>query len=207
MLSRGAGQFDPVLRLRTAGIPRDWSALRPWVQQELVIQMPSDNEEKVVQLADHRPKAETAKVLRQKWKTGLDKNYAVVPSVLLRNLPGLGVRALELAVLVMLIDFWWKPADMPWPAKAKLAQMLGVSEKTIQRAIKRLIDRGLIKSEARYRSHGGQTSNRYDLTPLVERLEAVVKDIKEAEAKAAQEKAGAVHKSAPKAKSPAAKDV
>jgi predicted transcriptional regulator len=169
--------------------------------------MPNDNEEKVVHLADHRTKAETGKVLRQKWKTALDKNYAVVPSVLLRNLPGLGVRALELAVLVMLIDFWWKPTDMPWPAKAKLAQMLGVSEKTVQRVIKRLIDRGLIKSEARYRAHGGQTSNRYDLTPLVERLEAVVKDIKAAEAKAAQDKASAVHKSAPKPKPSARKDI
>ena len=168
--------------------------------------MPSDDEEKVVQLADHRAKAETVKVLRQKWKTALDKNYAVVPSVLLRNLPGLGIRALELAVLVMLIDFWWKPTDMPWPAKAKLAQMLGVSEKTVQRAIKRLINRGLITSEARYRSHGGQTSNRYDLNPLVDRLEAVVRDVKAAEAKAAQEKASAVHKSAPKAKTSAAQD-
>lgn len=159
----------------------------------------SDDEDdaKVVQLADRRAKPETDKVLRQKWKSSLDGGFTVVPSVLLQTLPGLGIRASELAVLVCLIDFWWKPEDMPWPSKAKLAGLLGVSEKTIQRVLRRLESRGLIASEARHRAHGGQTSNRYDLTPLVARLEAVTKDLKDAEAAAAKARGLAVHKSAP----------
>ena len=146
----------------------------------------SDEEEeaKVIRLSDRRGKPETDKVLRQKWKSSLDGGFTVVPSVLLQTLPALGIRASELAVLVCLIDAWWKPDDMPWPSKARLAGLLGVSDKTIQRAIRRLEARGLIVSEARHRSHGGQTSNRYDMTPLVARLEAITKDLKDAEAEA-----------------------
>lgn len=156
------------------------------------------SEDKVVRLADRRAKPPTEKVLRQKWKTSLDGGFTVVPSVLLHSLPGLGIGATDLAVLTCLIDAWWKPGDMPWPSKAKLAAMLGVSEKTVQRALRRLEARSLIRTDPRYRSHGGQTSNRYDLTPLVARLEAVTKDLAEAEAAAAKARGAAVHKSAPR---------
>ncbi|QCQ99369.1 helix-turn-helix domain-containing protein [Brevundimonas sp. SGAir0440] len=160
----------------------------------------SDEEEeaKVIRLSDRRGKPETDKVLRQKWKSSLDGGFTVVPSVLLQTLPALGIRASELAVLVCLIDAWWKPDDMPWPSKARLAGLLGVSDKTIQRAIRRLEARGLIISEARHRAHGGQTSNRYDMTPLVARLEAITKDLKDAEAEAEKARGIAVHKSAPR---------
>ncbi len=168
--------------------------------------MSDEEDEKVVHLSDHRPKPETEKVLRQKWKSSLDGGYTVVPSVLLRHLPSLGVRAAELAVLIVLIDFWWKPADMPWPAKSKLAQLLGVSEKTVQRSIKRLTERGLIRAEPRFRAHGGQTSNRYDLVPLVERLEVVVNDLKAVEKEVETARTAAVHKSAPKTKAAAIKE-
>ena len=131
-----------------------------------------DDDTNIIQLTPRMPKAQVDKILRQKWKTSLDGGFTVVPSVMLRTLPSLGVQASELAVLVILIDLWWKPGDMPWPSKAKLAKLLGVSEKTIQRSIRKLVNAGLIVSEPRHRSHGGQTSNRYDLTPLVARLEA-----------------------------------
>lgn len=157
-----------------------------------------DDDNNIIQLTPRLPKAEVEKILRQKWKTSLDTGFTVVPSVLLRSLPSLGIEANELAVLVILIDLWWKPGDMPWPSKAKLAKLLGVSEKTIQRSIKKLVDAGLILSESRFRGHGGQTSNRYDLRPLVARLEAATKALKEAESKAERERSRAVRSTAPK---------
>jgi predicted transcriptional regulator len=156
-----------------------------------------DDDANIIQLTPRLPKAEVEKILRQKWKSSLDGGFTVIPSVLLRTLPSLGIQASELAVLVILIDLWWKPNDMPWPSKAKLAKLLGVSEKTIQRALKRLVTAGLIVSEARHRRHGGQTSNRYDLTPLVVRLEAAMKALKDADAQAERERSRAVRQSAP----------
>lgn len=136
-----------------------------------------------------RPDSE--KVLRQKWRSSLDTGWTVIPSALIRGLPRLHIGAGELAVLISLIDYWWAPDDPPWPSKKALAERLGVSQKTIQRHLAVLKQEGLILSEARHRTGGGQTSNRYNLTPLVTKLEAIVGDMKKAEAEAAKLKRAA----------------
>lgn len=66
---------------------------------------------------------------------------------------------------------------MPFPSKKRLAERLGVSDKTVQRAMKRLEDEGLIKRERRSHASGGQASNRYDLSPLVEKLKPIAHDM------------------------------
>lgn len=126
------------------------------------------------------PPRESEKTLRIKWRTSLDMGWTVIPSALLKGLPRLHIGATDLATLICLIDYWWAPESQPWPSKRALAERLGVSQKTIQRSLKRLQDEKLIVSEARRSSLGGQTSNRYDLTPLVKRLEAIVADMKQA---------------------------
>jgi len=150
-----------------------------------------DAEGQVVVLSNRRPKVENQKVLKAKWRTSLDAGWTVVPSVLLRGLPRLHVDAIGLAVLICLIDYWWAPEDLPWPSKKALAERLDVSERTIQRALARLKEEGLVNAEARHGAHGGQTSNRYDLSPLVAKLEVIVRDIKAAEAEAAKLKRSA----------------
>ena len=136
-------------------------------------------------------KPDSEKVLRQKWRSSLDTGWTVVPSVLIRGLPRLHIGAGELAVLISLIDYWWSPDDPPWPSKKALAERLGVSQKTIQRYLAVLKLEGLIVSEARHRAGGGETSNRYDLTPLVAKLEEIAADMKNAEAEGAKLKRAA----------------
>ncbi len=66
------------------------------------------------------------------------------------------------AVLVALADY----ADqdgVAWPAVARLATEVQVSERTAQRAIRALEEAGLVKREPTTRGDGGQTSNRYRL--------------------------------------------
>jgi len=131
-------------------------------------------------------KPNSEKVLRQKWRSSLDTGWTVIPSALIRGLPRLHIGAGELAVLISLIDYWWAPDDPPWPSKKALAERLGVSQKTIQRHLAVLQQEGLIVREARHRVGGGQTSNLYDLTPLVAKLEAIAADMKKAEAEVAK---------------------
>ncbi len=140
---------------------------------------------------DPPTKPDSEKVLRQKWRTSLDAGWTVIPSALIRGLPLLHIGAGELAVLISLIDYWWAPNDPPWPSKKALAERLGVSQKTIQRHLAVLQQEGLIVSEARHRAGGGQTSNRYDLTPLVAKLEAIAAGMKKADAEAAKVKRAA----------------
>ncbi len=136
-------------------------------------------------------KPDTEKILRQKWRTSLDAGWTVIPAALIRGLPRLHIGVGELAVLIILIDYWWAPDDPPWPSKKALAERLSVSQKTIQRHLAVLQQEGLIVSEARHRKGGGQTSNRYDLAPLATKLEVIAADMKKAEAEAAKLKRAA----------------
>ena len=72
-----------------------------------------------------------------------------------------------------------------------LAERLGVSTKTVQRAIVVLEEEGLLLRKERYHKAGGRTSNEYDLSPLVARLKDIAKDMDDAskEAKAVKKAA------------------
>ena len=143
-------------------------------------------DDNVVALAGHRKNyAGDTKLLDQKWgKTTMGVGYTVLPVALLRGQARLKIGTNELAVLVHLIDHWWKPDDMPWPKKQTIAERLGVSTKTVQRAIVNLEREGLLVRKERYSNMTkGRTSNEYDLSPLVERLKVIAADM----AKAAEE--------------------
>lgn len=124
------------------------------------------------------PKKESKSGLEKRWsKEVLEPGFTFVPSVILRAQARLHIDATELAVLLHLIDHWWEDDTMPFPSKKRLAERLGVSDKTVQRAMKRLEDEGLIKRERRSHASGGQASNRYDLSPLVEKLKPIARDM------------------------------
>lgn len=85
-----------------------------------------------------------------------------------------------------MIDHWWDGDEMPFPSKKRLGERIGVSEKTVQRAVAKLESEGSVRRVARHNRLGGQTSNIYDLTPLVEKLRPIAADMTKAreEAKA-----------------------
>lgn len=132
----------------------------------------------VVPLKPAGTPAENPKVLNQKWgKDTMAANYAVIPSALIRGQARLGINAMEFALLIHLIDHWWKPGEMPWPSKKTLAERLRVGEKTVQRAMAHLEEEGLIQRKKRFNKTGARTSNEYDLAPLVERLKPIARDL------------------------------
>ncbi len=142
-----------------------------------------ERSEKVVSIGSQRKKnAEDERTLSRKWgKATIDLGYTVIPSALLRGQARLGIGPNELAVLLHLLDHWWRPDEMPWPSKKTIAERLGVSTKTVQRAIVGLEQASLLRRNERYHKTGGRTSNEYDLRPLVERLKPIVADMAKAE--------------------------
>lgn len=142
--------------------------------------------------AEPMPKS-SEQLLSQKWSSEVIKaGYTVVPSVILRAQRRLHIDSTQLVVLLHLLDFWWQPSDMPWPSKRKIAERMGVHEKTIQRAMVELETEGLLKRKERYHAHGGRSSNRYDLAPLVARLKKIAKEISAAEENATEVKSEAL---------------
>lgn len=155
--------------------------------------MSEANENKVVPLHPP-PDSETSRgVFEKRWtKAVIEPGFTFIPSVLLRAQARLHINATELAVLLHLIDHWWEDEQMPFPSKRRLAERLSVSDKTVQRAIQRLEAEGLVKRYVRRHASGGQASNIYDLSPLVEKLKPIAKDMLAARDEAAAKKRAAL---------------
>ena len=146
----------------------------------------ADDSDNLIKLETPRlEKPDDARTLSQKWgKEVMAANYTVIPCALLRGQARLGIGPNALAVLVHLIDHWWRPEAMPWPSKKTIAERLAVSTKTVQRAIVELEKARLLTRKNRYHKTGGRTSNEYDLSPLVDRLKPVALDMAKAAAEA-----------------------
>jgi predicted transcriptional regulator len=166
----------------------------------------TDETDKVVKLdAKRKAGPEDARTLSKKWgKDTMDANYTVIPSALLRGQARLRIGPNELAVLIHLIDHWWQPEAMPWPSKKTIADRLGVSDKTVQRAMVNLEQAGLITRKERYHKTGGRTSNEYDLSPLVAKLKPIARDIVKAAEDSRAMKKAAVRPGLKKRAAPAA---
>ena len=127
------------------------------------------------------------KILDEKWGAEvMAHNYTVIPRLLLRAQSRLKISAMQLAVLLHLIDHSYTPGEMPWPTKRRIAERLQVSTKTVQRAVQQMELEWLIRRERRASKKRGRESNRYDLTPLVGRLKALAPEFKDADERAKQ---------------------
>ena len=83
----------------------------------------------------------------------------------------LGLTPAQINVLLHLMDHWWHTGEgLPWPAKETIANRMSKTPRQVQRILTDLENEGLIKRISRYYENGGQRSNAYDLTGLVDRL-------------------------------------
>ena len=117
----------------------------------------------------------------RKWtKPLMAARFTVVPYVVLDRQDAIGLTPVEVNVLMLLANHWWQADNLPDPSKRSLAKRLGVSEKTIQRAVKRLEDVRFIKRKYRYHpvTHGQQT-NFYDFSGLIAAAEPYAEEERE----------------------------
>lgn len=129
----------------------------------------------------------------EKWgKEVMELGFCVVPSLLLRAQRRLNLNPTQLAVLLQLCDFWWDKERKPFPSKETLSQRLSLSERQVQRYIAELEQEGLVRRIERRASNGGKLSNTYDLSGLVQRLQALEPEFRqvEEETKAARKAVG-----------------
>lgn len=98
--------------------------------------------------------------------------FQAVPDILLKKQDALGLSATELVVLLNILMHWWYPAQKPFPRSSTIAQRMGISPRTVQRAIQRIEDDlGLLS-----KIQGAEGETFLDPLPLVKKLEELVKD-------------------------------
>lgn len=153
---------------------------------------------KVVPLFAAPDKKESEK----KWsKEVMALGYCIFPAVLLQAQSRLGVSAQAMMVLLQLVEHWWKADSKVFPSKETIADRVGLGPKQVQRHIKALEDKKLVKRIDRYKPGRGRTTNEYDLSGLVNRLKQLEPEITKAKRIASEAtKAGGVTASLAKMK-------
>lgn len=111
------------------------------------------------------PLDEHARVI-SRWGTSAEAGYQPLPDVLLFNQAELGLCSEDLNVLLQVTAHWYFPEKMPFPRPTTIARRMGVSARTVQRALTRLRNNGLIG-----KSINADGQKAIDLKPLVKRLQ------------------------------------
>ena len=112
-------------------------------------------------------------ILKQKWKDpSLSMGWVSFPSSLLFLQKSFDLSPVGLNVLLHLIMHWWEPSEDPYPSQESIAKRIGVSKRTVQRAMQELEDNSLITRYPTSREHPKYRGrNKYSLAPLVHALE------------------------------------
>lgn len=110
--------------------------------------------------------------LNEKWgDEALVMGWTAIPSSLLMLQKTLGIDSVALNVLLNLTASWWEAAKNPYPSQQTIAERMGTSKRTVQRAIRELENLRLIEVKRTEITHPiFKGRNIYDLSPLVEVL-------------------------------------
>ena len=104
-----------------------------------------------------------------KWGDGINAGFQILPDVLLKNQNALNLTPVELIVLINITMHWWYEDIKPFPRTTTIAKRMGVTSRTVQRAMQRLQALGLIKLEK------GKEQTVFDLSGLVKKLQQYAK--------------------------------
>src|SRR5437016_5336418 len=89
--------------------------------------------------------------VRDRWRVAADAGWTATPYVLLLNQKRLALTSEEMNVVINLLAHWHARDRMPFPRTKTIAARMGVSERSVQRVMRRLLERRLIAKEHRKR--------------------------------------------------------
>lgn len=97
----------------------------------------------------------------------------MIPNILIEKQHALGLTPRDLNVLLVLLKYWWKADDLPFPSKATIAEYMNVAPRTVQRSITRLRNLGLVETKKRPGTTG---TNEYSFQGLIRELTPHARD-------------------------------
>ena len=105
--------------------------------------------------------------------------FTAVPDVLIRSQSHLKLSAIEMGVVLNLLLHWWhSDGEWPYPRLSTIAHRMGVSRRTVERAIRSLENKRLIERLGGEHSADGLTVRRFDLSGLVATLKALADSLR-----------------------------
>lgn len=135
--------------------------------------------------------APSEKVLVAKWgKTLISAGFTALPDVIFRKPKALGLKQLDVLVLLHLASYWWKPHENPRPSKGRIADALDCDPRTVQRSIQKMEKLGYVRRINRMADVGDNLPNEYNLRGLVKAAEKLaLEEIATRERRAAEDRA------------------
>lgn len=94
-----------------------------------------------------------------KYPGKLGERFATIPHALFD--PDNGLKSTERLVIAVMESFRWRSGDLVYPSQERIAGMTGLSRRTVQRTLDRLIADGLIQVQRE--RHGSHPRNAYNL--------------------------------------------
>ena len=118
------------------------------------------------------------KASEKKWSHDvLRLGWCLLPSLLFRAQRKLNITALQMAVLLQLLEHWWEAERAPYPSKETIAHRLDMSPRQVQRHIAALEAAGYVRRRERKAVHRGQLSNYYEFDGLVAALKKIAPEV------------------------------
>ena len=114
--------------------------------------------------------------IQDRWGTSVTTGaagFTAVPSVLIRYQSTIKLSSIELVVLLNLITHWWRADELPFVRPTTIANRMGVDRRTVERALRSLEARDLIRRLPGERRKGKLTIRRFDLAGLVSTLTSI----------------------------------
>lgn len=109
--------------------------------------------------------------VKEKWQGAVtpSSGFVAVPVSLLRLQTNLHLTPTDMVVLINLLAHWWDPGRSVFPRTTTIAQRMGVTKRTVQRTMNKLVKRGLM--DRAYTDKGRRT---LQFLPLAERLAGMI---------------------------------
>lgn len=112
--------------------------------------------------------AKAVRTNEKKWgKPLMEAGWTAFPSIILERQVELNLTAQDINLLLYLATYWWEAENKPHPTKNRIARDIGLTPRTVQRRLTRLVELGYIHREARKNSAGGNLSNIYHFDGLI----------------------------------------
>jgi predicted transcriptional regulator len=109
------------------------------------------------------------RVNEKKWgKLLMKTGWTAIPNVILEKQKALGLKAIDVNILLHLAMYWWEAGSPPYPGKKTIAQAIGVVPRTVQRRIAAMEKKGLLRRQER-RTPGGSKTNLYHFEGLIKK--------------------------------------
>lgn len=109
-----------------------------------------------------------------KWGDAIRAGYQVLPDALLRGQRLLKLTAIDVVVIANLNQAWWFRDQLPYLQPQTIAKRMGVSERSVQRSLKRLRQMQLLR-QVRKQEDDGTTRYYHDLSGLRMELEQLAR--------------------------------